>query len=108
MSHALPSRLHHTAGVTRDLEATRHFYEDLLGLPLIATWCEQETLLGKPRTVKPNDSQRREPLMTLPIPGIRTITSRNPPMAKSTGAYFCQVAIGTWNTTRPAVIPSTR
>ncbi len=47
---ALPSRLHHTAAVTRDLEATRHFYEDLLGLPLVATWCERETLLGKERT----------------------------------------------------------
>ena len=31
----LPSRLHHTAYVTRDLEATRKFYEDLIGLPLI-------------------------------------------------------------------------
>ena len=49
-SPSLPSRLHHTAAVTRDLEATRHFYEDLLGLPLIATWCEKETLLGKMRT----------------------------------------------------------
>jgi glyoxylase I family protein len=29
----LPSRLHHTAYVTRDLEATRRFYEDLLGFP---------------------------------------------------------------------------
>ena len=46
----LPSRLHHTAAVTKDLEATRHFYEDLLGLPLIATWCEREDLFGKERT----------------------------------------------------------
>ncbi len=30
----LPSRLHHTAYVTRDLEATRKFYEELIGLPL--------------------------------------------------------------------------
>ena len=33
----LPSRLHHTAYVTKDLEATRHFYEDILGFPLVAT-----------------------------------------------------------------------
>ena len=31
----LPSRLHHTAYVTKDLEATRHFYEDILGLPMV-------------------------------------------------------------------------
>jgi catechol 2,3-dioxygenase-like lactoylglutathione lyase family enzyme len=44
------SRLHHTAYVAKDLEATRHFYEDILGFPLIATWCEQEDLFGKERT----------------------------------------------------------
>jgi catechol 2,3-dioxygenase-like lactoylglutathione lyase family enzyme len=33
----LPTRLHHTAYVTRDMEKTRHFYEDLIGLPLVAT-----------------------------------------------------------------------
>lgn len=46
----LPSRLHHTAYVTRDLEATRHFYEDLIGLPLMATWCEKDMLFGAERT----------------------------------------------------------
>jgi catechol 2,3-dioxygenase-like lactoylglutathione lyase family enzyme len=30
-------RLHHAAWVTRDQEATRHFYEDIIGLPLAAT-----------------------------------------------------------------------
>jgi glyoxylase I family protein len=45
----LPSRLHHTAYVTRDLEATRHFYEDVIGLPLIATWCEVDELFGAER-----------------------------------------------------------
>jgi len=45
----LPSRLHHTAYVTKDLEATRHFYEDLVGLPLIATWCEKDHVFGKER-----------------------------------------------------------
>ncbi len=45
----LPSRLHHTAYVARDLEATRHFYEDIIGLPLIATWCEVDQLFGAER-----------------------------------------------------------
>ncbi len=35
-----PSRLHHHAYVSADLEATRVFYEDVVGLPLVATWCE--------------------------------------------------------------------
>ena len=46
----LPSRLHHTAYVTKDLEATRAFYEDVLGIPLAATWCETDFLFGKDRT----------------------------------------------------------
>ncbi|QRK10903.1 VOC family protein [Archangium violaceum] len=46
----LPSRLHHTAYVTRDLEATRKFYEDVIGLPLVATWCESDELFGATRT----------------------------------------------------------
>ncbi|OYX37975.1 MULTISPECIES: VOC family protein [unclassified Sphingomonas] len=50
MTASLPSRLHHTAYVSKDLEATRHFYEDVLGFPLVATWCEQEELFGKERT----------------------------------------------------------
>ena len=50
MTSSLPSRLHHTAYVVKDLEATRHFYEDILGFPLIATWCEQEELFGSERT----------------------------------------------------------
>lgn len=50
MIRSLPSRLHHTAYVSKDLEATRHFYEDILGFPLVATWCEQEELFGKQRT----------------------------------------------------------
>ncbi len=50
MTASLPSRLHHTAYVAKDLAATRHFYEDILGFPLVATWCEQEELFGKERT----------------------------------------------------------
>lgn len=45
----LPSRLHHTAYVVKDLERTRHFYEDILGLPLAATWCESDELFGAER-----------------------------------------------------------
>jgi len=46
----LPTRLHHTAYVTRDQEKTRRFYEDVIGLPLVATWCESDELFGKVRT----------------------------------------------------------
>jgi catechol 2,3-dioxygenase-like lactoylglutathione lyase family enzyme len=42
-------RLHHHAFVVRDQEVTRHFYEDVLGFPLVATWCERESLRGKVR-----------------------------------------------------------
>jgi len=45
----LPSRLHHTAYVSKNLEATRKFYEELIGLPLVATWCESDELFGKER-----------------------------------------------------------
>jgi len=49
MTQSLPSRLHHTAYVTKDLEATRAFYEDVIGLPLIATYCESDELFGAER-----------------------------------------------------------
>lgn len=50
MTARLPARLHHTAYVAKDLEETRAFYEDVLGLPLLATWCEKDILFGKERT----------------------------------------------------------
>jgi catechol 2,3-dioxygenase-like lactoylglutathione lyase family enzyme len=37
----LPLRLHHYAFVVRDQEANRKFFEDVLGFPLVATWCER-------------------------------------------------------------------
>ena len=49
MAQHLPTRLHHNAYVTRDMEATRHFYENLIGMPLVATWCEADELFGKER-----------------------------------------------------------
>ncbi len=50
MGTKLPSRLHHTAYVTKDMEATRKFYEEVIGLPLIATWSESDELFGSMRT----------------------------------------------------------
>jgi glyoxylase I family protein len=38
---SLPLRLHHHAYVVKDHEANRRFLEDLLGIPLVATWCEK-------------------------------------------------------------------
>ena len=46
----LPSRLHHTAYTTKDMEKTRTFYEELIRLPLVATWSESDKLFGKVRT----------------------------------------------------------
>jgi len=42
MSTALKTntKLHHNAYVTKDMEAVRHFYEEIIGFPLIATWAE--------------------------------------------------------------------
>ena len=37
---AQPQRLHHNARVVKDHERTRHFYEDIVGMPLLATWAE--------------------------------------------------------------------
>ena len=42
-----PRRLHHAAWVTRDQEATRRFYEDVLGLPLVASWNEKAPSTGR-------------------------------------------------------------
>lgn len=46
---ARPTRMHHNAYVTTDLEATRHFYEDVIGLPLTATWAEVDELPDRTR-----------------------------------------------------------
>ena len=46
----LPSRLHHTAYTTKDMEQTRVFYEEVIGLPLVATWSESDELFGQVRT----------------------------------------------------------
>jgi len=37
----LPKRLHHYAFVIKDQEANRQFWEDIIGIPLTATWCER-------------------------------------------------------------------
>lgn len=36
-----PERMHHHAFAVRDQEANRVFIEDVLGIPLVATWCER-------------------------------------------------------------------
>jgi catechol 2,3-dioxygenase-like lactoylglutathione lyase family enzyme len=36
----LPERLHHYAFVIEDQERNRQFFEDVIGIPLVATWCE--------------------------------------------------------------------
>jgi len=48
-----PTRVHHNAYVTGDMEAARHFYEDLIGMPLAATCCESDELSGKERVYCP-------------------------------------------------------
>ena len=42
----IPSRLHHSAVVVKDLAASKKFYENIMGLPLTATWCESNERLG--------------------------------------------------------------
>jgi glyoxylase I family protein len=37
----LPQRLHHQAFCVKDQEVNRTFIEDVLGIPLTATWCER-------------------------------------------------------------------
>ena len=37
----LPERLHHHAFAVKDQEVNRQFIEDVLGIPLVATWCEK-------------------------------------------------------------------
>ncbi len=42
-------QLHHHAYMAKDMEATRHFYEDILGMPLVGTWVERiNPVTGKP------------------------------------------------------------
>jgi glyoxylase I family protein len=43
----LPIRLHHHAYTTGDHEQTRQFYEDVLGLPLVAMYIEREYIDGE-------------------------------------------------------------
>ena len=47
-----PNRLHHAAWVTLDSEATRQFYEDVLGVPLAAT----KSLLSRAECRRPQSA----------------------------------------------------
>lgn len=49
-AQAISTRLHHNAHVTDNIEAVRKFYEEVIGMPLVATWCEKTMLFGKERT----------------------------------------------------------
>jgi len=51
MSTQLPVRLHHYGWIVDDQEANRRFYEDLIGLPLVATWTEIEEVNGFERAL---------------------------------------------------------
>ena len=42
MSVDRPARLHHHAYVSADHARTREFYEEVIGLPLVETWCESD------------------------------------------------------------------
>jgi len=42
----IPLRLHHNAYVVRDQRATRRFYEDVLGIPMVACWTERDEVFG--------------------------------------------------------------
>ncbi|WP_103529580.1 VOC family protein [Streptomyces sp. SM12] len=46
MSTPLPLRLHHYGWIVDDQEVNRQFYEDVIGLPLVATWTEVEMING--------------------------------------------------------------
>lgn len=42
-------KLHHHAFLAKDMEETRRFYEDILGLPLVGTWVERTNpVTGQP------------------------------------------------------------
>ena len=79
-SHKLPSRLHHTAYVTHDLEATRKFYEDVIGMPLVATWCEVDELFGESAPIATSFSAwataARSPSSSSPTPRTRSYSVR--------------------------------
>ena len=49
----LPSRLHHSAVIVKDLHASKEFYEDIMELRHMATWCESNDTLRKPDTLSP-------------------------------------------------------
>ncbi|MBO0893040.1 MAG: VOC family protein [Acidimicrobiales bacterium] len=40
---SMPTRLHHHAYTTFDMEKTRQFYEDIIGMPLTQTWIESRS-----------------------------------------------------------------
>lgn len=47
LPRAVPARVHHFAYATNDQEATRQFYEDIIGLPLLASRTEEQYTVGE-------------------------------------------------------------
>lgn len=47
LRRAPATRSHHFAYATNDQEATRRFYEDIIGLPLLATCVEEQYTVGE-------------------------------------------------------------
>ena len=66
-----PQRLHHHAYAVKDQEVNRQFMEDILGIPLIATWCERNfnKAVGRDVDVLPHllRHRRRRRVGVLPI-----------------------------------------
>jgi glyoxylase I family protein len=53
MTGSPAARMHHVAYVVKDQAVTRSFYEDVVGLPLVATWAEVNEFRAFPgRTVE--------------------------------------------------------
>ena len=56
--HAGPIRLHHHAAVTDDQEATRQFYEDVIGMPLPVDHADAERISAERRRMAHQDLAR--------------------------------------------------
>ena len=87
----LPERLHHFGFVVKDQEVNRQFFEDVLGIPLVATWCERaHNVVGRPRDqLLPHllCARRRRRARVLPVRGrgrLRGAASRIVPTSGTT------------------------
>ena len=99
-----PTRLHHYAFPTNDQEATRAFYEDLIGLPLVATWSEADEIGGSDRAASTATRSSRSataarwrssssPIRRIRSNSIRTTCRRRFATSRSTSTADVQDAI---------------